>query len=161
MSFNKFICLGNLTRDVETRFTQSGKGVASFGVALNHKWKTESGEQRDDVTFIDCEAWNRTGEVIAQYHRKGDPIMLQGHIKQDNWEDRESGQKRTKLKLVVESFCFAGNARGWNGGGKDNPTRAPSAGEAVRAAGGEQARRDAPAAAPAASETPEEDNVPF
>ena len=106
--FNKFIGLGNITRDIEMRFTPKGTAVAQFGLAMNRKWKNEAGEQQEEVTFVDVTAWGRTGETISQYFKKGNPILIEGRLKQDNWDDKQTGAKRTKFSVVVETFSFVG-----------------------------------------------------
>ena len=113
-SFNKVMLMGNLTRDVETR-TAGNTTVGNFGIALNRKYKTKDGEQREETTFVDCTAWGRTAEVMAQYIGKGDPVFIEGRLKLDEWEDKNSGQKRSKIEVVVESFQFVGGASGNQG----------------------------------------------
>ncbi|MFM9996477.1 MAG: single-stranded DNA-binding protein [Phycisphaerales bacterium] len=119
-NFNKVILLGNLTRDIELRHTTGNNAVANVGLAVNRRWKTPEGEQREEVTFVDCEAWGRTAEVMAQYLNKGRPVFIEGRLKLDTWQDKESGQNRSKLKVVVESFQFV-DSRGEGGGGGANP----------------------------------------
>ena len=80
-NFNKVILAGNLTRDPELRYTPKGTAIANFGLAINRKWKSESGESKEEVTFVDVEAWDRQGEVIAQYFKKGSPILVEGRLK--------------------------------------------------------------------------------
>jgi len=110
MSYNKVILLGNLVRDPEMRVTPKGTAICQFGLALNHKYKTDTGEQREEVTFVDLEAWGKTAENIAKYCTKGKPLMVDGRLKLDTWDDKTTGQKRSKLKVVVEQFQFAGSA---------------------------------------------------
>jgi len=106
-SYNKVILMGNLTRDIETR--AAGKStIAQIGLAVNRKWTSETGEKKEEVTFIDAEAWGRTAETMAQYLKKGRPVFIEGRLKLDQWDDKETGQKRSKLKVVVESFRFVG-----------------------------------------------------
>src|SRR6202167_26106 len=99
-SFNKVILAGNLTRDPELRYTPKGTAVAQFTLAINRTWKSETGESKEEVSFIDVEAWGRQGEVIAQYMRKGRPLLVEGRLKQDSWEDKTTHQKKSKLKVV-------------------------------------------------------------
>ncbi len=106
MSFSIVTMHGNITRDIETRNVGTAT-VAGFSVAVNRKWKDKDGETREEVSYIDCEAWGKTGEVIAQYMSKGSPIIVVGRLKQDSWESKD-GEKRTKLKVVVEQFDFVG-----------------------------------------------------
>jgi len=122
-SFNKVMLMGNLTRDIEIRHTPSNTAVGNFGLAVNRKYKTQSGEQREEVTFVDCEAWGRTAEVMAQYLGRGRPVFVEGRLKLDQWEDKNGGGKRSKLSVVVENFQFinsgqeGGNSGGGNRGG--------------------------------------------
>ena len=118
-SFNKVMLMGNLTRDVEIRHTSGNTAVGNFGIAVNRKFKTQSGEQREEVTFVDCEAWGRTAEVMAQYLGRGRAVFIEGRLKLDQWEDKNGGGKRSKLSVVVENFQFvdSGQGRGNAGGG--------------------------------------------
>ena len=118
-SFNQVILLGNLTRDVELKHTPSNQAVANIGLAMNRQYQTRDGERREETTFVDCEAWGRQAEVMAQYLSKGRPVFIQGRLKLDTWQDQQ-GQNRSKLKVVVENFQFVGGregAGGGNGGG--------------------------------------------
>lgn len=116
--FNKVILMGNLTRDPETRAIPSGQNVTNFSLAVNRTWKNQDGETQEAVNFIDCVAWGRTGETIAQYMQKGRPILVEGRLEQRSWEDKESGQKRSKIEVTVESFNFVG-------GGSSEQTSGP------------------------------------
>ncbi len=111
-SFNKVILLGNLTRAPELRVTPKGTAICQFGIAVNRKFKDESGGDREEVTFVDCEAWSKTAELIAKYLDKGSQVMLDGRLKLDTWEDKTTQQKRSKLKVVVENVQFLGVPRG-------------------------------------------------
>lgn len=154
-NFNKVILAGNLTRDPELRYTPKGSAVVEIGMAINRKWKSETGEAKEEVTFVDVSAFGRTAEVIAQYLKKGRPIMIEGRLKYDQWDDKQTGAKRSKLRVVAESFEFLDSGARAEGG-------APAAPAAPR-----PARPAAPAApsAPAADHDgppPEEsDDVPF
>jgi single-strand DNA-binding protein len=103
-NFNKVILAGNLTRDPELRYTPKGTAVAKFGIAINRKWKDEAGETREEVTFVDCDAFGRTAEAIGQYLSKGRPIFIEGRLRLEQWE--KDGRKFQKLGVVVESFQF-------------------------------------------------------
>lgn len=107
-SYNKVILVGHLTRDPETRQVGTESGVTSFSIAVNESWKNAAGEKQERVAFIDCEAWNKTGSIIMQYFAKGKPILVEGKIQQDNWEDKQTGAKRSKLKVNVSNFSFIG-----------------------------------------------------
>lgn len=109
-SFNKVILLGNLTRDPELKYTANQTPVCQIGLAVNRKWKDQNGEQREEVTFVDCEAWARTAEVINEYTHKGDPLFVEGRLKLDQWEDKDGG-KRSKIKVVIENVQLLGGKR--------------------------------------------------
>lgn len=104
---NRVILLGNITRDIELRHTNANQAVAKFGLAVNRKWKDASGEAREEVMFIDCEAWGKTAELINSHFAKGKQILVEGRLKLDQWEDKEGG-KRSKHVLSVDSFHFTG-----------------------------------------------------
>jgi single-strand DNA-binding protein len=160
-NFNKVILAGNLTRDPELRYTPKGTALVKFGMAINRTWKSESGESKEEVTFVDVDAWDRQAEVIAQYFRKGKPILVEGRLQQDTWEDKTTHEKRSKLKVRLESFSFI-DSKGPEGGAGAGAGAVPS---------GEPARRPAAPAKPAAAAAagppengeapPEEDDVPF
>ena len=109
-NFNKVILAGNLTRDIETRFTPKGTAVAQFGLAINRTWKTEGGEKKEEVTFVDCTAFGKSAETLAQYVKKGAPLLVEGRLRQETWEDKETGKDRSKLTVVVEGFQFLASA---------------------------------------------------
>ena len=113
--FSKAIIMGNLTRDPELRSTPSGAQVCSFTVAVNRNYKDSSGSQQEQVSFIDCSAWVKSGEIIAQYAKKGSGIMVSGRLDQRSWEDKE-GQKRSRVEINVEDFNFIGGGNGGEGG---------------------------------------------
>ena len=113
--FSKAIIVGNMTRDPELRSTPSGAQVCSFSVAVNRNYKDSSGANQESVSFIDCSAWGRSGEIIAQYAKKGSGILVSGRIEQRSWEDKE-GQKRSRTEIVVEDFNFVGGGAGGDGG---------------------------------------------
>ena len=134
-NYNKVILMGNLTRDVELRQIPSNQAVANIGLAVNRTYKSKEGENREETTFVDCEAWGRTAEVMAQYLSKGRPVMIEGRLKLDQWQDQQ-GQNRSKLKVVIENFQFIGgrndNAGGGGGGGS-----APMASQSPSQGGGQ------------------------
>lgn len=107
-NFNKVILLGNLTRDIELRHTQSNQAVANFSIAVNRQWKDQSGQTHEEATFVDCESWGRQAEVMHQYLAKGREVMIEGRLRMDRWQDKQSGANRSKLVIVVESFQFIG-----------------------------------------------------
>ncbi|MBL4864775.1 MAG: single-stranded DNA-binding protein [Pseudomonadales bacterium] len=127
-SFNKVIILGNLTRDIELKAAGSTQ-VGNFTLATNRKFKTASGEQREEVAFIDCQSWGKTAEVMAQYLSKGSSVLVEGRLKLDQWEDRNGGGKRSKLSVVVESFTFVGG--GQQGGQEQQSLGGAGSGPAI------------------------------
>jgi single-strand DNA-binding protein len=152
-SFNKVILMGNLTRDPELRYTPKGTAIAKIGLAVNRVWTNEAGEKKEEVTFVDVDVFGRTAENVGQYMRKGRPIMVEGRLKLDQWDDKQTGAKRSKLGVVAETVQFLGGAPGAGEGGA-----APAA--APRAA--RPAASSAPAAEPVEGDgPPESDDVPF
>ena len=93
-SYNKVLLMGNLTRDPEVRYTPKGTAIANLGLAVNRRWTTETGEQKEEVTFLDIEVWGRQAETVGQYLSKGKPIFVEGRLRLDSWDDKESGQKK-------------------------------------------------------------------
>ncbi len=161
-SYNKVILLGNLTRDPELRYTPKGQAVAKLGLAVNRRYTTESGEARDEVTFVDVDAWGKQAEVIAQYCKKGRPLFIEGRLKLDQWDDKTTGKKMSRLGVVLENFQFVGDNRQEGGGGAgggapsapSGPRPAPSRPAAPKAT--DSPSGESPDAAP-----PEDDDVPF
>ena len=116
-NFNKVFLMGNLTRDIEIRQLPSGSGsVANIGLAVNRRFKKQDGQFGEETTFVDCEAWGRTAETMAQYLEKGRPVFIEGRLKLDQWQDKQ-GQNRSKLKVVVDNFQFIDSRGGGGGGG--------------------------------------------
>lgn len=107
-SFNQIILVGNLTRDPQLRFLPNSTALCEFGLAVNEKYKTKSGEERENVLFVDCVAWGKQGETINQYMRKGSAILVSGKLKLETWEDKNGGGKRSKHTVSVDSFQFIG-----------------------------------------------------
>ena len=105
LNLNQVSLAGHLTRDPEVKQLAAQKTVAVFAVAVNRRWKTPDGEQKEEVTFVDCDAWGRTAELVGQYLTKGSPVYVSGRLKSDTWEDKE-GKKHSRLKVVVDSIQF-------------------------------------------------------
>jgi single-strand DNA-binding protein len=166
-SLNKVMLMGNITRDIELRHTSGNQAVATIGLAMNRRWRTPEGEQREEVTFVDCDAWGKTAEMIAQYFAKGRPIMIEGRLKLDTWQDKESGGNRSKLKVVIETFYFVDSkgGGGGGGGGGEGGSSASGGGWGPRQNTQRQAQpaaAAAPAAAPAAPPPQmDADDIPF
>src|SRR6188474_918661 len=132
-SFNKVILLGNLTRDPEVRYTPKGTAVTELGMAVNRVYTAENGEKREETTFVDVTLWGRTAEIAGEYLRKGRPVFIEGRLQLDTWDDKQSGQKRSKLKVVGEGLQLLGAPRGAGGGGGDDES-----------GGGQRSSRPAP-----------------
>lgn len=109
--FSKAIITGNLTRDPELRSTPNGASVCSFTVAVNRVYRDASGEQKEDVSFIDCSAWGKLAEMISQYAKKGTGVLVSGRLDQRSWEDKTTGSKRSRVEIVAEDFNFTGAPR--------------------------------------------------
>ena len=150
-SFNKVILVGNLTRDPELRYTPKGTAIAKIGLAVNRVWTSETGEKKEEVTFVDVDIFGRTAENVGQYMRKGRPILIEGRLKLDQWDDKQTGQKKSRLGVVAETVQFLGSPSGGDG--------APAAARPPRPAASSAA---APAPEPTEGDVPpESDDVPF
>jgi single-strand DNA-binding protein len=155
-NFNKVILAGNLTRDPELRYTPKGMAIARIGMAINRTWKTETGETKEEATFVEVDAFGRQAEVIAQYMRKGRPLLIEGRLRLDQWEDKNTHQKQSKLKVVLEAFSFIDSRGGGDGGGEARPRPSGPTAPAPATpapAGPEPSEPEAPAG--------EVDDVPF
>lgn len=119
MNFNKVMLGGNLTRDPQLKYLPSQTAVTEFGVAVNRKFRTANGEDREEVLFVDCAAFGKTGEVINQHFQKGKPIFVEGRLKYESWDDKHGGGKRSKLTVVVDHFQFVGGPRDTDGDDTD------------------------------------------
>jgi single-strand DNA-binding protein len=151
-SFNKVILLGNLTRDPEIRYTPKGTAVTELGMAVNRVYTAENGEKREETTFVDVTLWGRTAEIAGEYLKKGRPVFIEGRLQLDTWDDKTSGQKRSKLKVVGEGLQLIGSRPGGGGGGGGGDEESSSAPRS--------SSRPAPPpiAAPSA---PDDDEIPF
>src|SRR4051812_35761244 len=151
-SFNKFILLGNLTRDPEICFTPKGSAVCDLGIAVNRQYTLENGERREEVTYVDVVLWARLAEIAAEYLKKGRPVFIEGRLQLDSWDDKQTGQKRSKLRVIGETMQLLGS-RGASGGGG-----AGEAGEEERPA---RSTTPPPRAAAAGPAEPDDDEIPF
>ncbi len=116
-SYNKVILVGNLTRDPEVKYTPKGTAITDIGLAVNRNYSTESGERREETTFVDVTLWGRTAEIVGEYCKKGRPLLVEGRLQLDTWDDKATGQKRSKLKVVGENIQLLGGREGGPGGG--------------------------------------------
>jgi len=125
-SLNKVMIMGNLTRDPEVRYTPKGQAVVDIGLAVNRRYKVEN-ETREEVTFIDVTFWGRSAEIISQYMKKGRPLYVEGRLQLDSWEDKATGQKKSRLKVIGDEFQFLGGRDGApSGSGGPDDDDAPS-----------------------------------
>jgi single-strand DNA-binding protein len=147
-SYNKVMLIGNLTRDPEVRYTPKGSAVCDIGLAVNRVYTSDSGEKVEEVTFVDVVLWSKMAELAGKYLHKGRPVFIEGRLQMDSWEDKQTGQKRTRLRVVGEQMQFLGSPggdRAGGGGGGDD--------EGVSSGGGGHSR---PAARPAQRFSPQQ-----
>jgi len=150
-NFNKVMLMGNLTRDPEIRYTPKGTAVAEIGLAINRYFSGENGDKREETTFVDVTLWGRTAEIAGEYLKKGRPVFIEGRLQLDSWEDKQSGQKRSRLRVVAEGMQLIG-ARAGVGGAEDSDEGARSRTS--------NARSSAPPKNAPPSE-PDDDDIPF
>ena len=144
---NKVILIGNLTRDPEVKFTPKGTAVSQISLAINRKYKVGE-EMKEETTFVDVELWGRLAEIAGEYAKKGNPLYIEGRLKQDSWDDKETGKKRTKMLVVGETLQLLGGRQGGGEGGQ-------------RPAQSRPASQPARSSAPAAPQGGDDDDIPF
>ena len=153
-SVNKVILIGNCTRDPEVRYTPKGTAVADIGMAMNRYFSSDGGERREETTFVDVTLWGRQAEVAGEYLKKGRPVYIEGRLQMDSWDDKNTGQKRTKLKIVGEQMQLLGSREGGGGSGPQKRSESPqsnqSSSESSGGNDGAQFETDA-----------EDDDIPF
>jgi len=157
-NLNKVMLMGNLTRDPEVRYTPKGTAVAELGLAINRVYSAENGEKREETTFVDVTLWGRTAEIAGEYLKKGRPVFIEGRLQLDSWDDKATGQKRSKLKVVGEGMQLLGSRGGGGEGGSGGGGSEPTSG------GAPQSRPSAPPKQkplPDPDLEPEEDDIPF
>lgn len=162
-NLNEVKLMGNLTRDPELTWTPKGTAVCGFGLAINRTYITEAGEKREETTFVDIEFWGKKAEAIAKYVKKGHPFYVAGRLKLDQWDDKQTGQKRSKLRIVGEDFQFLKNKDAWDG--SHRPDEAEESAP-PRTQGYGRSQSAPPATQKGGSDAPldggeEEDDVPF
>jgi single-strand DNA-binding protein len=174
-NYNRIILVGNLTRDPQLKYLPSQMAVVDFGLAVNHKWRSKDGQDREDVLFIDCSCFGKGAEVINTYCQKGKQLLVEGRLKLDVWEDKQGGGKRSKHTVVVDNFQLMGSRDGGAGGGGGPPTQAYDENAGAPAPGRAPARppqQTRPAARPPQPQPPaeapfaeeqqfNEDDIPF
>jgi len=152
---NKVILIGNVTRDPEVKFTSKGSAVTDIGLAINRNYTLDNGEKREETTFVDVELWGRLAEIAGEYAKKGRPLYVEGRLRMDTWEDKASGQKRSRMKVVGENLqLLGGRTEGGGGrpagGGGDHESHEASA-----------PRRTAPPPSRPAPSSEPDDDIPF
>jgi single-strand DNA-binding protein len=150
-SLNKVMLIGNVTRDPEVKFTPKGSAVADLGLAINRVYTNQSGEKTEEVTYVDVELWGRLAEIAGEYAKKGRPVFIEGRLRLDSWEDKQSGQKRNRLKVVAEGLQLLGSRPGGGGGG----------GADYEGEGEVAAKPPRPVPARSAPSEPADDDIPF
>jgi single-strand DNA-binding protein len=150
-NFNKVILVGNLTRDPEVRYTPKGSAVADIALAINRNYTLDSGEKREEVTYVDVVLWARLAEIAGEYLKKGRPVLIEGRLQMDTWDDKQSGQKRSKLRVVGENMQLLGGRPPSAGGAS------PDEGEDRQSSG----RTSAPPPKSKAPGQPDDDEIPF
>jgi len=156
-NLNKVMLMGNLTRDPEVRYTPKGTAVAELGLAINRVYTADNNEKREETTFVDVTLWGRTAEIAGEYLKKGRPVFIEGRLQLDSWDDKQTGQKRSKLKVVGEAMQLIGSRGGGEGGG---------GGGGEYSGGGAPAKSQAPGPAKPKPPVdpdlePDEDDIPF
>ena len=150
-SFNKVILLGNLTRDPEIRYTPKGSAVCDLGLAVNRQYTLDNGEKREEVTYVDVVLWARLAEIAGEYLKKGRPVFIEGRLQLDTWDDKQSGQKRSKLRVIGETMQLLGSRpAGTEAGDNDRASRS-----------GARAATPPPKPATAGAAESNEDEIPF
>ncbi len=156
-NLNKVMLIGNLTRDPELRHTPKGTAVTELGLAINRVWYDDNKQKQEDTTFVDVTFWGRQAESIQQYLTKGRPILIEGRLQLDTWDDKETGKKRSKLRVIGESFQFIDSKPGGSGSsGGYSSDRAQASSAPQQHSGPPQGASAAPA-----DDFQEEDDIPF
>jgi len=164
-SFNRVILMGNLTRDPQVRYTPGGTAVTDLGLAVNRTWfDKQTNSKKEETTFVDVTLWGRQAEVAGEYLATGRSVLIEGRLQLDQWDDRESGQKRSKLKVVCENMQMVGGrsdggSRGGGGGGR--PSATDQSGGPDQAPPGTDQSADSFYDSPPPSGQPPDDEVPF
>ena len=158
-NLNKVMLIGNLTRDPELRHTPKGTAVSEISLAINRVWNNDQGQKQEETTFVEVTLWGRQAELAQQYLTKGRPVYIEGRLQLDSWDDKETGKKRSKLRVIGENMQFlsSGTGAGGNSGGGNYSERPQPSSPAP------QARSGPPqgASAAPADDFQEDDDIPF
>ena len=157
-TLNRVLLIGNLTRDPEIRYTQKGTALAEISLAINRVHVGDDGQKNDDVTFVDVVLWGRLAEVTEQYLKKGNPVFIEGRLQLDSWDDKQTGQKRARLRVVAESVQFLG---GRTDGGGSSGARSQAAQQAVEGSAFRRSTNPAKSVAPDLDEHGDPREIPF
>lgn len=153
-NLNKVMLIGNLTRDPETRYTPKGTAVGDIALAINRVWMNEQNQKQEETTFVDITLWGRQAELVQQYVQKGHSLYVEGRLQMDTWDDKATGQKRSKLKVVAESIQFMNNAKKEGG-------EAPSGGSRGGSSRPPQQQQRGPQSPAPADDYGDDDDIPF
>ena len=159
-NLNKVMLIGNLTRDPEIKYTPKGSAVADIGLAINRNYTLESGEKREETTFVDVVLWSRLAELAGQYLKKGRSVYIEGRLQLDSWDDKQTGQKRTKMRVVGEVVQFLGGPRESGGGGGDEEGGSSAPHKSSKPAPSKPPMKKPPTD-PDLEPAAEEDDIPF
>lgn len=159
---NKVILIGNLTRDPEVKYTPKGSAVADIGIAINRYYTADNGEKREETTFVDVTLWGKTAELAGEYLKKGRSVYVEGRLQLDSWEDKTSGQKRSKLRVVGDTIQFLDRkaaSGGDEGGGFEHRERESRDSHRSRPAARQESSRPVPSEPPPGED--QGDDIPF
>ena len=161
-NLNKVMLIGNLTRDPELRHTPKGTAVSEISMAINRVWNNDQGQKQEETTFVEVTLWGRQAELAQQYLTKGRPVYIEGRLNLDTWDDKETGKKRSKLRVIGENMQFlsSGTGAGGGGGGGGSSERSSQASSPSQRQSSPQGSPQGASAAPT-DDYPEDDDIPF
>lgn len=160
-SLNKVMLIGNLTRDPEVKYTPKGTAVAEIAIAINRNYTGADGQKKEEVTFIDVTLWERLAEIAGEYLKKGRPVFIEGRLQLDTWDDKATGQKRSRLRVRAEQMQLLGSREGGGGGGAPSVSHEEEGGSSSRPAPRPAAPRPAQGRPKPADTDEEADDIPF
>ncbi len=160
-NLNKVMLIGNLTRDPELRHTPKGTAVSEISMAINRVWNNDQGQKQEETTFVEVTLWGRQAELAQQYLTKGRPVYIEGRLNLDTWDDKETGKKRSKLRVIGENMQFLSSGTGaGGGGGGGSAERSSQASSSSQRQSSPQGSPQGASAAPT-DDYPEDDDIPF